>query len=183
MEKKDVIKVLNLIPFFKEISYVELRSEVAKKHPNLLDNLDEIISTLFAEGYIYEPKPGYISRLAEGSEKEKPEEKVTEKDDKEIEKGTETKEEHEKEEIEENQDDKDLSNVLHHDYFPLGEGKGISIWILNNGMRMQRRVREKSTWKNEQEIFLAIPIMEKIASRIFFYLGMIYQTKKSEEEK
>ncbi|MEM5831542.1 MAG: hypothetical protein QXO40_05060 [Candidatus Aenigmatarchaeota archaeon] len=177
MEKKDVIKVLNLIPFFKEISYAELRTLVSKKYPELLSNFDEIITTLFNEGFIYEPKPGHIARLVEGSEKEK-----------EIEKETEIKEKHdkeeiEKEEIEENQDEKDLSNVLHHDYFPLGEGKGISIWILSNGMRMQRRVREKSAWKNEQEIFLATNIIEKLASRLFYYLHLIYETKKSEEEK
>ena len=55
---------------------------------------------------------------------------------------------------------------IYRNYFPLGEGSGISVTLWSNSLQLQRREKEGDTWKTTQEIHLARNILEKLFIRL-----------------
>jgi hypothetical protein len=66
---------------------------------------------------------------------------------------------------------------LYKNYFPLGEGQGISLTLWENGLQLERKVRdENKNWKTEQQIVLARQILEKL----FIRLPYLFKLMKEE---
>jgi len=66
---------------------------------------------------------------------------------------------------------------LYRNYFPLGEGSGISVTLWSNSLQLQRREKEGDMWKTTQEIHLARNILEKLYIRLPRLFGLMREVE------
>ena len=74
---------------------------------------------------------------------------------------------------------KEKKQPISREYWPLGEGQGISATVWPNNLQLQRRVKNPDgSWQTTQEIALAKPILEKLYIR----LPKIFEAMKEEKQ-
>lgn len=73
-----------------------------------------------------------------------------------------------------------MSRPLFKDFISLGEGKGLSITLWKTALKIERKEREKGSWRTTQEITLAPRVLEYIFARIPMWIALMTEKENME---